>query len=493
MSTDTALTTEVTALLDRVLAQLPPGPQQASLSDIRDRLDEPLRVAIAGKVKAGKSTLLNALVGEQLAPTDEGECTKIVTWYRNGHTYRVEMQPHEGEPRQLRFNRDDGAIEIDLGGADADSVERLVVDWPSPQLERITLIDTPGVGSLSTDVSARTTAFLTPEDDRVTPADAVVYLMKHVHSGDLGFLEAFHDEEVSQATPVNAIAVLSRADEVAAGRLDAMESAIRIAERYRTDPKVRRVAQTVVPVAGLLAETGSTLRQDEFQTLQALAGAPDDERRRLLISADRFVHADTTTGVTSVEREPLLRRFGLFGVRLAIGLIVDGVVTSASALADRLVAHSGLPELRAALLSQFADRRDVLKARTGLLALAAAVRTMPPDVADELNAEIERVTASAHDFNELRLLNAIRTGVAPVKDKDVADIERLLGTSGTSAIARLGLPPDADDAQVAQAAHEALARWQQRAESPMTAPDLAGAYRVLVRTCEGILTAGTGA
>ena len=33
------------------------------------------RVAIAGKVKAGKSTLLNALVGEMLAPTDAGECT----------------------------------------------------------------------------------------------------------------------------------------------------------------------------------------------------------------------------------------------------------------------------------------------------------------------------------------------------------------------------------------------------------------------------------
>ena len=48
-----------------------------------DRLDEPLRLAIAGKVKAGKSTLLNALVGEQLAPVDAGECTKVVTWYRD--------------------------------------------------------------------------------------------------------------------------------------------------------------------------------------------------------------------------------------------------------------------------------------------------------------------------------------------------------------------------------------------------------------------------
>src|SRR5690606_15825912 len=54
------------------------------LNAVLSRLDEPLRVAIAGKVKAGKSTLLNALVGEELAPTDAGECTKIVTWYRDG-------------------------------------------------------------------------------------------------------------------------------------------------------------------------------------------------------------------------------------------------------------------------------------------------------------------------------------------------------------------------------------------------------------------------
>ena len=63
------------------------------------RFDEPLRVAIAGKVKAGKSTLLNALVGEEIAPTDAGECTRVVTWYLDAPAPKVTMFPRDAPPR----------------------------------------------------------------------------------------------------------------------------------------------------------------------------------------------------------------------------------------------------------------------------------------------------------------------------------------------------------------------------------------------------------
>jgi hypothetical protein len=457
------------------------------LQAVLDRLDEPLRVAIAGKVKAGKSTLLNALVGEELAPTDAGECTRIVTWYRDGITYRATLEPKHGDARQVPFTRDGGAITVDLGGTDPEDINRLVIEWPSSSLRQMTLIDTPGIASLSTDVAARTTAFLTPGEDQVTPADAVLYLMRHLHASDINFLEAFHDEEFSQATPVNAIAVLSRADEVGVGRIDSMASAQRIAARYRHDPKVRRLAQTVVPVAGLLAQSGATLREAEYKSLDAIANAPRDDAEALFLSADRFVQAETPIPLTSMEREHLLDRFGLFGVRLAVALIRQGAATTATALSTELVRRSGLVELRDVLLSQFAQRRDVLKARSALLALESVLGEFPVADGEVLASELERITSAAHEFAEIRLLNALRASGIKIKPAEAAEMERLLGAEGGSIHTRLGLSPEADVSEVRRALGNAIGRWQRRAESPMSSREVSDAARVVIRSCEGLL------
>jgi hypothetical protein len=482
-------------LLDSVRRLLEQGTQayghvpeaRHRLQAVLDRLDEPLRVAIAGKVKAGKSTLLNALVGEELAPTDAGECTRIVTWYRDGITYRATLEPKEGQARQVPFTRDGGAISIELGGTDPDDVNRLVIEWPSSSLRQMTLIDTPGIASLSTDVSARTTAFLTPGEDQVTPADAVLYLMRHLHASDINFLEAFHDEEFSQATPVNAVAVLSRADEVGVGRIDSMASAQRIAARYRHDPKVRRLAQTVVPVAGLLAQSGATLREAEYKGLDSIANAPRDDAEALFLSADRFVQAETPIPLTSMEREHLLDRFGLFGVRLAVALIRQGAASTATALSTELVRRSGLVELRDVLLSQFAQRRDVLKARSALLALESVLNEFPVSDGEVLASELERITSAAHEFAEIRLLNALRASGIKVKPAEAAEMERMLGAEGTSIHTRLGLSPEADVSEVRRALGNAIGRWQRRAESPMSSREVADAARVVIRSCEGLL------
>lgn len=481
------LTDQVKSLVAAALERCRGSAVEEELLAVERRLEEPLRVAIAGKVKAGKSTLLNALVGEQLAPTDAGECTKIVTWYQHGPTYRVTLYLADGTSRPARFTRESGAIEVDLGGAAADQVERIVVEWPSKRLADVTLIDTPGVASINSSVSERALAFLVPDDDRPVEADAVLYLMRHMHADDLSFLESFHDDELAHPSPVNAIGLLSRADEVAVGRANAMRVAERIASRYRSDDRLRRLCQTVLPVGGLLAETSATLTQDEFEALDELAGQDRKQAEDLMLSADRFVADVSTCTVPPLVRRHLLDRFGLYGVRVALPMLRQGRASTASDLARALESRSGIVALRQELLERFSNRRDVLRARSALLAVDRLLTGVPHGLAGELHSEIERIRAGAHAFAEIRLLNDYRRGTVEFDGVDGQEIERLLGGGGTSAAARLGLGVGADAADVEAGLLEAIERWRRKGAHPLVSLEVANAASVLVRTCEGAL------
>jgi energy-coupling factor transporter ATP-binding protein EcfA2 len=476
-------TREVLAAAETVYAGTEHQPRLRSLSA---RLEEPLRIAIAGRTKAGKSTLLNALVGDRLAPTDAGECTKVVTWYADGHTYRVMLHPRSGPARQVPFTRDEDTIAVDLGGLPPEQVAQLMITWPSRSLRTATLIDTPGIGSLSEPVSRRSWQLLATDEEE-TPADAVVYLMKHLHAGDLEFLQAFRDVEVSRPNPVNAIGVLSRADEIGVGRLDAMASARRIAGRLAGDTTVRQVVQTVVPVAGLLAETAATLTETEVHQLRKVADLPPRELEELLLSADRFVRSRPDLGLTDLERTRLLARFGLFGIRISAALLRRQVVHTATELARELRSRSGLDELQDVLGSLFLQRRDVLKSRSTLLALDGLMHRDPRPGSDRVAAEVEGVIAGAHPFNELRVLASLRAGWLGGRPEVLGELERVIGGVGDDPRLRLSLEPDADDAQLKEAALASLIRWQRRAENPLTTHQLGTAARVAIRSVEGLL------
>lgn len=459
----------------------------------RRRLHEPLRVAIAGKVKAGKSTLLNALVGEQIAPTDAGECTRVITWYRGALSPEIVLCPTGGAPRPLPVRRHGGALVVDLLGHPPEQVERLVVHWPAASLRTTTLIDTPGMSSLSADVSGRSVRFLEPEDDTPTEADAVIYLMRHLHASDVRFLESFHDQGTARATSVNTVGVISRADEIGGGRLDAMSSALAVAGRYRREPALRGLCQNVVAVAGLLAETARTLRQDEFAALAELSRIGPQQLHDALLTTERFLSdaeplATALPTLDADRKRALLARLGVFGIRLGTALVRDGI-GAAPALADELVRHSGLRDLERILHTQFTERRDVLKARSGLLALDGVLRDAPVPDAERIAADVERILTGAHEFVELRLLGDLRSGAVTVPDPLLPEAERLLGDHGAAVSARLGLPPDADEPTLYRAALDALSRWQGHAEHPMATRATAQACRVVVRTCEGLAAA----
>jgi hypothetical protein len=208
---------------------------------------------------------------------------------------------------------------------------------------------------------------------------------------------------------------------------------------------------------------------------------------RALLTADRFVNEPLSISLGPAEREQLLGRLGLFGVRLAVSLIRLGSTDTATALAAELMQRSGLPALRNLLATQFAARRDVLKARSALVALEALLHEHPVSQGPALAGAIERITASNHELAELQLLNLLRTGAVNVPPEEADAMERLLGGGGSGLHDRLGLPADSAGPNLRKALEEELGRWQLRAESPLSDRAVVEAARVVVRTCEGLM------
>jgi hypothetical protein len=456
----------------------------AVISELERRLREPLRLAIAGMVKAGKSTLLNAMLGEQIAPTDAGECTRLVTWYRYSATPTITLHTHAGEARRMPVRRQNGRLVMDLGGVPVEDVEWIDVGWPLEGLKSMILIDTPGIASLSEETSARATRFLTPQESP-SSADAVVYLMRHLHASDVKFLEAFRDTAAGVAQTICAVGVLSRSDEIGSGRIDSLLSAEKVARRYERDGDLASLVLGVIPVAGLVAEGARTLREGEYAAFRDLAGLARADRERLLVSADRFTRETEATTLSAAERRALLSRFGIFGVRLATALIRGGA-DSSSQLSDAMVAQSGLVELRQFLRTQFRTRATTLKVRGVLLSLEKLIRENPREGVDEIRAGIERISATAHTLRELTLLARARAEGLPFSDADAADAQLIIGGAGTPAHVRLGLPDDADAPAMRARVEEKLAHWRRLAESPLTERAAVGVCFVVIRSLDEI-------
>jgi triphosphoribosyl-dephospho-CoA synthetase len=255
--------------------------------------------------------------------------------------------------------------------------------------------------------------------------------------------------------------------------------------RYRQDPAVRSLCATVVPMAGLLAETGLTLREEEATSLRAVASTPAPDLDLMLLSAEQFCDLHTSDLTVDIRRG-LLDRLGMYGVRVAVQEIQAGATTAAT-LGPKLVARSGLDELHRVIAEHLLPRARVLQARSALLALRALaqrLRATDPARADYVDREAERIEAGVVDFARIRAAHLLASGGARVADGERPELERLF--FGATAAEALGLPGGTPAAELTAASLSSISRWRERASDPLAEPALVEVCETAARTGEAI-------
>lgn len=443
-----------------------------TVAAVRAGLTEPLRVAVAGRSKAGKSTLVNALLGTRVAPTDATECTKVVTWFRYGSPDRAEVVLRDGSRRGLRL-RPDGFLPRDLG-VDPSEVESLDVWLTIGTLRSFTLIDTPGLGSAdesSSKATERLIAVDAASRSAAARAEALAFLLNQVvREDDVRALRAFRLFSTGiRNSAVNAIGVLNKVDLLGEGDRDPWDIGVELASRHTK--ALRGEVAFVLPLIGLLAETTMTghLTERDAAQLTTLAAALDRldpvEQELALCSADSFLAWDGP--VPPEGRDRLLRILGLFGLRRAVALVQSGSTTGA-ALRRALEELSGVTALREALATTFARRADALKADYALNALrnvAGRGRNQAQLVRLRDAVEALRLDPAMHELNELRVVQQLASGEVSLPDGLVRELHRLV--EEREAAAKLGMD-GAPAAELGRAALEGAGRWRELVQTSLS-------------------------
>jgi hypothetical protein len=447
------------------------GATGAQVLDVRRRLGEPLRVAIAGRLKAGKSTLVNALIGRRVAPTEVGECTRIVTQFRYGTSDRVDVVRRNGTRASLPLD-ESGMIPQRLGVARSD-IAYVDVSLTSDHLRDLTVVDTPGLSSANTAVSAQARRFLfteAPIDDdldddstgALSGAEAIIYVFtQSVREDDVQALESFRSISARlSSNPINSIGLFNKVDKLAgtgsggdpwpvAGPLATSQAQV-----------LRRVVSGVVPVVGLLAETteAGRLTAADCEALRQLAALPDIDRTVLLASVDLFT--TRACPVSAEARGRLLRLLDLYGVSFGIAQLIARPQLATGELVRLLFQASGFPRLRQTLDHAFRWRTDAIKAGWALSGLEKiASHAEHPYDRELLRDAIERVLQQP-EYHRLRLLEVaqlVTTGAVGLPDQMEGELTRLALSNDPGWILNL---PTASRDQLTRAALEAATRWR---------------------------------
>ena len=193
-------------------------------------LDQPLLVTVMGEFSSGKSSFVNAFIGADVAPTGITPTTATINVVRYGRERGGRIVATDGTTLELGWD----ALMAHLRALTPDAaraVDRVEILVPLPQLEKINIVDTPGLNSIQPEHEATARAF-------IARADAVVWVFTASQGGKASekkALQSIRDEGK------RVLGVLNKSDQLTAEEITEVTGFI--------GGTLGELVETVVPVS----------------------------------------------------------------------------------------------------------------------------------------------------------------------------------------------------------------------------------------------------
>lgn len=254
-------------------------------------------VACVGQFKRGKSTLINALIGQPILPTGFIPVTAVPTVIRFGERAKARIRTREGAWQDILISDLKQYVTEELNPENQKHVQGAEVFVPCSLLSSgMCIVDTPGLGSVFTGNTAATQAFI----PHIDAALVVVGADPPLAGEELTLVEAV-GKQVQEL-----ILVLNKADRTT----DAEREAASKFTRQLLHKKLRREVGPVFEVSAQERAENRGPERDWRKLIQALHSLVDDSGRQLVRTAcDRGLErlSEQVLAIISEHRDALRR------------------------------------------------------------------------------------------------------------------------------------------------------------------------------------------
>lgn len=254
-------------------------------------------VACVGQFKRGKSTLINALIGQPVLPTGYIPVTAVPTVIRFGANLHGRYRASDGSSREIAASELKHYVTEEFNPENKEGVQGAELFVPSPLLASgMCIVDTPGLGSVFTGNTAATQAFI----PHIDAALVVVGADPPLAGEELTLVEA-----VARQAP-DLILVLNKADRTTG----AERAAAADFTRQLLQKRLRREIGPLFQVSAQERLENCGPERDWKRLVEALERLVDDSGRQLVRAAcDRgFLRlSEQLLAIVSEERDALQR------------------------------------------------------------------------------------------------------------------------------------------------------------------------------------------